>query len=96
MKELPHITIRLQNIENVMKVNWCIEEQWQNYAKSTLELFLSNPKDLQTVQTFLCLWATFCYNYFQDDPSQSNEYITRTAFPNFTINASLTIESNTS
>lgn len=91
MRELPYITMRLQNVTDVTKVKWSIDDQWLKYAESIVKLVLSNPGDLETVYIFLCTWATFCFNHFQCKPSPSNEYITKTTFPDFTINACLII-----
>lgn len=94
MRELPYISIRLQNIVDVINVNLSIDEQWFKYVKSIVEPFLLNERDFDIVHNFLCTWATFCFNHFQYEQFQSNEYITKTTFPNFTINAGLIIERN--
>ena len=90
MKELPHITLRLQDNLNSIDIQAVIEEQWHKFAKSIVAPFLVKEKNLQTIELYLHMWTQFCYNiHFKSD--NSTEYMTKSAFPDYTISASLII-----
>lgn len=86
MRELPHFRLVLPgNICMVYEVNAAIDEQWTKFVKSIVEPIVSEKEDLQNIREFLCMWATFCFTNFE----RGNEYLTKSTFPNFTINVSL-------